>query len=121
MQQTMVPAASLSYDEALSIYQQILKDTDEQDEDALYLLNNLKTRAIRYCTIRARWYLMDRQDRMDNDSDRTSAHDAFIAAVNMMSRFQKAENGWRAVLADDRKKIGDFAGYVTLFLCLDSR
>ena len=120
MKREIVPEAALKYDDALSIYRQIADGLNESDEDEAYLLENLQKRAIRYSIFRSRWYLMDQMERIEQDSDRTSAHDAFISAVNMIDRYQK-ENTWREKLGNDRRRIGDFAGYVCLFLCLEAR
>ena len=116
----IIPAAAMTYEEAFSIYEQIVAEINEDDEDERYLLDNLKKRAIRYSGFREEWYLMEQSERMEQDSDRTSAHDAFISAVNMIARYQKG-NSWRAQMTDDRKRIGDFAAYVCLFLCLEAR
>lgn len=111
---------TLTYEEAKSIYEEIASGLDENDEDEGYLLENLKKRAVRYGGIRSGWFLLSQKERMEDDSDRTSAHDAFISAVNMVDRYMKG-NKWRKVLGENRKRIGDFAGYVSLFLCLESR
>lgn len=116
----IIPDAAMTYEEAFSVYSQIIAGINEDDEDERYLLDNLKKRAVRYSGFREEWYLMEQSERIEQDADRTSAHEAFISAVDMVSRYQKG-NTWRNHLTEDRKRIGDFAAYICLFLCLEAR
>ena len=75
--------------------------------------------AIRYCNIRVEWNFMTAQERMDADKQRTTAHNAFIDAVNVLSRSMAQaglDNEWRRSLTDDRKVIGDFACFLVAHL-----
>ena len=102
-----------------------LMDTLDTDEvkTMLELLTNLFTKAARYADIRGTWLLKTRQEKMDEDSYRTSAHDSFITAVRMLSRFEgKASSEWAGILdMDDRKRIGDFACFLTAFRGIEAR
>ncbi len=112
----------LTYQEALEIYHTIQSQTDTSDPDIADLYQNLYQRAARYANFRAIWLTCTREERMDTDSNRTSAHDAFITAVDVISRLQKEEGkAWRARLGDDRKRVGDFACYLALFRGLEAR
>lgn len=117
----IIPKGALSFEEALEIYGEITEKTDENSEDGAFLLHNLKRSAARYSRFRTEWYLKTQEERVRDDGDRTSAHDAFISAVNMMARYLDAEHGWRERLGNDRKRIGDFAAYISLFSALDAR
>ena len=68
--------------------------------------------AIRYANIRVEWLFMTSEERSRVNTQRTDAHNAFIDAVNALSRSMEQagqNNGWRRWLGDDRKVIGDFA------------
>ncbi len=95
----------MNYDTAVQVYE-AMKNGDEHLH-----LQVLRT-AIRYCNIRAEWQFMTIEQRLDADNGRTAAHNAFIDAVNALSRaMAKTEHGnkWRRLLTDDRQIIGDFA------------
>jgi hypothetical protein len=88
------------------------------------LKDNLYKTAIRYAGIRAKWYVSILGERKEADFDRTSAHNAFIDACNILSRNMakiSEDNCWRAALGDDRKTIGDFACYLHCILGLRAR
>jgi len=95
----------MNYDTTVQIYE-AMKQGDEN------LRSEVLRTAIRYCNIRAEWNLMTVKERMDADKRRTAAHNAFIDAVNILSRAMgktSAGNEWRRLLSDDRKVLGDFA------------
>ncbi len=119
----IIPAAALTLQEALSIYEAIMENHDDRDEDAAYLLDNLIRKSVYYANIRAEWDLKSREQKMEADSGRTIAHDALISAVSMIARYQKEEGRvWLARLGkDDRKRIGDFGCYIALFRSLQAR
>ena len=123
MKTPILPATALTCEEFNRIYDLLLAPLDEHDEDAMELLTNLFTKAARYADIRGTWLLKTRQEKMDEDSYRTSAHDSFITAVRMLSRFEgKASSEWAGILdMDDRKRIGDFACFLTAFRGIEAR
>jgi hypothetical protein len=94
-------------------------------ESALTALRRQLIRAATdYAHLRAVWQISEREERRQMDQRRTLAHNAFIDCCNILSRsMEKADedNSWREVLGDDRKRIGDFACYVHLFLGLEAR
>ena len=112
----------LSYDQASEIYDEIRILTDRRNPDDMEFYTEMVKKAVRYANIRAGWMLQTREQRMENDPSRTSAHDSFINALNIFSRYQ-GENGavWRRKLGDDRKIIGDFACYIALFEAISNR
>lgn len=112
----------LTCTEAKEIYDEILQYRQEADEAIDDLYEDLDKKAVRYANIRASWHGYTRAEKLEKDSGRTAAHDAFIAAVNIIGRYQtKSGAGWWERLGDDRKRIGDFACYLALFLALDAR
>lgn len=93
-----------------------IESTERKD-----LRRDLMERAVHYAHYRSRWPLLDFDERRELDAARTSAHNAFIDACNNLSRNMAQigeDNGWRASLGEDRRTIGDFACYITLFLGL---
>jgi hypothetical protein len=88
------------------------------------LLTDVIRAAIRYSQIRAEWMLMTIEERRDVDARRTAAHNAFIDALNILSRAMKKSgqnNEWRKLLGDDRKEIGDFACFLVAHLGILAR
>lgn len=112
----------LQYQEALEIYKTMDENLDGHDEDIISLYNRLIEKAVRYAYIRAEWNSLSREEKLEKDDTRTAAHDSFIASVNIISRTEgEIGSQWRERLADDRKRIGDFACYIALFLAIDAR
>lgn len=114
--------ASLTYQEAYEIYQALMANADKTDPDIAEIYDTLYQRAIQYAEIRSRWMLMSREERIAKDSGRSARHDAFINSVNIAARLQGEEGcEWKSRLGDDRKRIGDFACFLTLFLGMEAR
>lgn len=112
----------LQYQEALAIYKTMDENLDRHDADILDLYNRLLEKAIRYAHIRAEWNTLTREEKLEKDDSRTAAHDSFIASVNIIARSEgEIGSQWRERLGNDRKHIGDFACYISLFLSLEAR
>lgn len=113
---------TLTYEEALEIYNEMERLVDRTDEDILYLYDSLIEKAIRYAHTRSEWTTLTRQERLDKDESRSILHDSFISSVNIISRTQgESGSAWRKRLTEDRKRIGDFACYISLFKALEAR
>lgn len=118
-----IPATALSYSEAAEIYSEIVRDLDDRDPDHIEFYDDFVKKCIRYAGFRSEWRLKTTQEKLDIDSSRTSAHDAVIRGLTIISRLQgdKAA-GWMSMLQlDDRKRIGDLACYVALWSGLEAR
>ena len=98
--------------------------------DALELYDELIKIATRYATIRANWLLLSREEKNEQDSDRTSCHNSVIIHFNMLARYLKQQGrtaAWRDELGyeeDDpynRKAIGDFACYLAFVNGINAR
>lgn len=88
------------------------------------LRTSLYKAAIRYAEIRAGWYFLDVNEKLEQDGERTVAHNRFIDACNIMSRNMRNANedvSWATILGKDRKYIGDFACYIHAFLGIQNR
>lgn len=82
----------------------------QKDADAEELRRDVLERALRYVVFRFSWELYSREEKMDRDTSRTSAHDAFIDAVNIYVRYLNRTGGTQHEgLGPDRKANGDLA------------
>lgn len=120
---------SLTYAEMEQIYTDMISEIGT-DEDALELYDELVSMAVKYAGIRAKFSIMERQYRMDQDSARSSCHDSFIIKCSKLAKYQKMtgkEAAWREKLGDEskdpyiRKRIGDFACYIAFINGLSAR
>lgn len=112
----------LQYQEALAIYKTMDENLDRHDADILDLYNRLLEKAIRYAHIRAEWNTLTREEKLEKDDSRTAAHDSFIASVNIIARSEgEIGSQWRERLGNSRKRVGDFACYISLFRSLEAR
>lgn len=112
----------LQYQEALAIYKTMDENLDRHDADIVDLYNRLIEKAVRYAHIRAEWNALSREEKLERDSSRTAAHDSFISSINIIARSEgEIGSQWRERLGNDRKHIGDFACYISLFRSLEAR
>ena len=118
-----ISADALTYAEASEIYSEIIQNLDDRDPDHQEFYDDLVKKCIRYAGFRSEWRLKTVQEKLDTDSSRTSAHDAVIRGLTIISRLQgeKAE-GWMTKLRmDERKRIGDLACYIAMWSGLEAR
>jgi len=120
---------SMTLEEMQSLHGHMIADIGT-DADAIEIYNELAAAAARYAGIRAGWLLLGRQEKMELDPSRTSCHDSVIIKFNMLARYLKTqgkEAGWRGRLGDEkenpyaRKRIGDFACYISFVNSLNAR
>jgi len=72
--------------------------------------------AVRYSVLRCEWHLACPDTRREMEGRRTAAHNAFIDALNILTRNLIRVGGdvsWHKSISDDRKAIGDFAVFLT--------
>lgn len=109
---------------AAYVYNSIVNSPLNTDTEYKDLWENVIEAAIKYSHYRANWYSWDIEKRKNEDEYRSSKHNALISRINILARFVKEKEGecnWRDVLGDDRKRIGDFACYITLVRSLNAR
>ena len=114
----------LSFNEALTLFRLIEKHMKPNDSDFMELYSAFIKSAVKYSQIRAEWYLMEIDEKVQKDSFRTILHNSFIDSCNILSRYMnnmKLDSSWRERLGDDRKRIGDFACYISAILGIKSR
>ena len=92
-----------------------------KDPDARELYDDLVDASTKYAAIRAAWNYMSREDKINQESIRTSYHNSVIIKFNVLDRClrkKKKKAEWRDRLGyeeDDRyfrKTIGDFGCYI---------
>lgn len=114
---------SLTFEE-MKIIHEGMTACIESDADALELYNDIIKISVRYAAVRSKWPMLSRQEKIDQDSGRTSCHDAVIVRTDKLARYQKTsgiETSWRESLGDDRRRIGDFSCYLAFVNGLNAR
>ena len=118
---------SITMEKAAEIHARICSCIDPENEDDMEILGDFLKAAAKYAGVRAGWKLLSREEKMDTDANRTACHDKVIFHLNILARYlaSKGEDAsWRDELGDEeehRKKIGDFACYVTCIEGLTAR
>lgn len=111
---------SMNVEQMEQIHKMIVSEI-ANDNDALELYDELMEVSIRYATMQAKWLQMSREEKMDQDSHRTSCHNSVIIHFNMLARYLRMQGKpaeWRDILGDEnedryfRKTIGDFGCYL---------
>ena len=120
------PAGSiLPIEEALQIYTDLVKSVASCTvEDKMEFYQDFLKKAVAYAEIRCDWEFMTREEKQEIDAQRTNRHNAFITAVNILSRFAENEgvdNSWREKLGEERKRIGDFACFTAYMTGIANR
>lgn len=128
-EQYLTKPKALSIEQMQIIHKQIMKDVGK-DIDALELYDELIAIATRYAEMRAKWFIMTQEEKLEQDARRTSYHDSVITHFNMLARYLKSKGIdalWRDELGyeeDDkynRKTIGDFACYLVFLNSINAR
>lgn len=94
---------------------QLLETQKGRDETAAELYADVKNCAYKYATMRYKFSEMDRAEKAENDSYRTSQHNRFMDSVRIYLRY--LQNNGVAIpeiceMGADRKIFGNFACYL---------
>lgn len=120
---------ALSIEQMQQIHERMIEEVSS-DADAMELYDELIAVATRYAEMRAKWLLMEREEKMEKDSLRTSYHNSVILHFNMLARYLKSQGKdvvWRDMLGYEeedgynRKSIGDFACYLVFLNSINAR
>ena len=120
---------SLTLEEMRSVHDAILTEVGS-DPDALELYQDLIESSVRYAKFRMDWRFLNVEEKMDIDSDRSSAHTSCITKLNILARCMRTQQKpatWRDTLGDAeadpyiRKRLGDFACYLAFVTALNAR
>lgn len=94
----------------------------QKDSDAEGLRRDVLKRALRYVEFRFNWEMYSREEKMDRDFARTSAHDVFMDSVNIYNRYLNRINGTQNEgLGSDRQANGDLACRIVYEVALRHR
>ena len=111
----------LSFEQCQEYHQKILDGMKKGDAELeQYWLDFVKN-AIEYTQIRSKWYLISREERQATDESRTNKHNRVIMALKLVVRYlasEGADSSWFDEIESDRKKIGDFAIILLIFMPL---
>ncbi len=92
------------------------------DADAEELRRDVLKKAFRYTEYRFNWETYTREEKMDRDASRTSAHNVFMDSVNIYIRYLNRINGTQQEgLGPDRKKNGDLACRIVYEIAVRNR
>lgn len=115
----------LPIDEALCIYNNLIETIKVcRSEDKDEFVSDLIDKASKYAYVRVSWELWDEETKLKEDGSRTIKHNAVIDAFNILARLINAEGietPWRDKLGDNRKRIGDFACFMTYMVGINNR
>lgn len=106
---------AISFEEAMKIYEEIIAQAPEENEMFDKAWDEAIEKMTAYADLRAHWKITPKSER-DNDA-RTVKHDSVISSLNQLAQVMKElklDASWREELGDQRKRIGDFACYVSL-------
>ncbi|EKY4027663.1 hypothetical protein QJ221_002806 [Listeria innocua] len=111
---------SMAFEEAVNIYNSIFNILECKDEYLQELWKAVIDSALVYANMRINWNYFSREEKHEKDNLRTSYHNTFM--INLKAFYKLAEQleldtSWIEKLgsSEDRKRWGDFAGYVLCF------
>lgn len=113
---------SLSFEDSLDIYNSIYKVLENQDDYLHEVWEEVVNSALAYSKMRTDWNYFSREEKQEKDKLRTGLHNTFIINLKAFHKLveQMGLNGeWmeKLRLPEERKRWGDFAGYI---ICLDN-
>ena len=111
-------------EESEILFGEMVKEEYLRDEDYKEILEDLLGKAVEYASIRSKWLLMERQQRISEDDARSKKHDSVIIKFNMLAKYMEMQgwdSSWREKLGNERKRIGDFACYIAYVYGINAR
>lgn len=123
-QEYLKESNALMFEMADQIYQMLLTNAPEHDAEFDELFYLFCQSAAEYAGYRANWLLMSMQEQLEIDETRTRKHNIFIKAKNDLSTYMyenKLNIEWDDILGEERKRIGDFACYLTYIRSINAR
>ena len=115
----------LTIEDAMKIYGEMADSIKKCTlEDKMDFWNDCLVKAAAYAKTRNDWETMSREERIETDARRSSRHDVFITSINILARIAEKEgidNSWRDELGDERKRIGDFACFISYITGISNR
>ena len=116
---------TITIDEMIDIYNEMGHSIAScSSEDKKELADDLFQKSCYYANIRTEWEFMDRAQKVEKDNSRTMAHDGVIRSLDILARLINNSGGeasWREKLGNDRKRIGDFACFISFIIGINNR
>lgn len=111
---------SMSFEGALESYNSIFKVLECKDEYLHELWKEVIDSALAYSNMRTNWNYFSREEKQEKDKLRTSYHNTFminLKAFHKLAEQLELDASWIEKLSssEDRKRWGDFAGYILCF------
>ena len=117
--------STLTFEEACEILDEMNECYEKiAADDKADFYKEILEKAFKYTEIRCSWELMTGEERAEKDPYRTSVHNGFITSLNVLSRHAELEGidaSWLGKLGDARKRIGDFACFLTYINGMSNR
>jgi hypothetical protein len=126
MKRYLETPGALSVGIAERLYNETHPQHCEQDPDWQELWTDLLQAALAYVRDRNIWNEMSADQRQVSGSSRSARHNAYMAYLSALGRYCQQVYGstWLEELGSrecDRKRLGDFAGYIVWFGALKGR
>lgn len=120
---------TLSFDQATALFTDLLEQADTKHADFQFLWEDIVRACAHYTQVRSEWHVTDLETKGRIGRNRTSAHNVVINNLVALERFM-SNQGWHTDWATElglsqadtrRKRIGDFANYITYVTALNGR
>ena len=121
---------AICLEDANRCFSELSQIAESTDETLKELYSDFVYACLRYAKIRSEWAFLTKEQKLETDSSRTSAHNSVINTHNILARYMTGigrSTEWYTILSYNeadkmsRKRIGDFACYIALFLGLQAR
>lgn len=99
--------------------EKLLFDAKSENDIKFDLSNDVIQRAIKYTKFRTDWFYYNLEEKKNNDSYRTSSHNAFIDSLNIYIRNIYKELEFTKDM--DRKQLGDLANKIVCSVAISQR
>lgn len=114
----------LTFIESSEIYIEIISVLNRHDTEEMEYWNDFITSCLEYAEIRSTWLFLSREEKLEKDTLRTAIHNTVLRNLSILKRIFEIKNkniAWYNRFNDDRKRIGDFACYISYIHSLTSR
>jgi len=109
--------SALTIEDALEIFNEMVASVKAcKIEDKMEFYDEMIQKACAYAKIRDDWEYMTREEKQEADQGRTIKHNAFIDSLDILNRLitnDGVNSNWREKLGEERKRIGDYACFVS--------
>lgn len=114
----------LTFIESNEIYIEIISILNRHDTEEMEYWNDFINSCVEYAEIRSTWLFLSREEKLEKDELRTAIHNTVIRNLSILKRMVENRNEnieWYNRFYDDRKRIGDFACYISYIYALCTR